>query len=141
MSEIKVDSLTGKTTAKTVTVTVGATATQSLEQGLAKARVNYDATAITDPASLTGVFDSFNISSILDGGISFSTIAFTNVFNNTYHVLSSSCNVLLTAACCRMVCPIQALSTSQVQTRTFLTSSLASADGKSVQCALHGDLA
>ena len=33
MSEIKVDTLTGKTTAKTVTVTVGATATQSLEQG------------------------------------------------------------------------------------------------------------
>ena len=32
MSELKVDTLTGKTTAKTVTVTVGASATQSLER-------------------------------------------------------------------------------------------------------------
>ena len=36
MSEILVNKLTGVGTAKTVTVTVGATATQSLEQGLAK---------------------------------------------------------------------------------------------------------
>jgi hypothetical protein len=141
MSEIKVDTLTGKTTAKTVTVTVGATATQSLEQGLVKAWVNYDATAITDPASLTGVLDSVNIASILDEGAGFSAIAFTNVFNNTYHVLSSSCNVSLSAAMGRMVCPIQSLSTSQVQTRTFLTSTLASIDGKSVQCSINGDLA
>jgi len=141
MSEIKVDSLTGKTTAKTVTVTVGATATQSLEQGLAKARVNYDATAITDPASLTGVFDSFNISSILDGGTSFSTIAFTNVFNNTYHVLSSSCNVTLNAGNSRLLTPIHALSTSQVQTKTALSSTLAAIDCKSVQCSINGELA
>ena len=42
MSTITVDALKGKTTAKTVTVTVGASATQSLEQGLAKVYSNYD---------------------------------------------------------------------------------------------------
>ena len=41
MSEIKVDTLTGKTTANDITVTVGATATMSLEQGLTKAWVTY----------------------------------------------------------------------------------------------------
>ena len=141
MSEIKVDSLTGKTTANDITVTVGATVTQSLEQGLVKVRVNYDATAITNPASLTGVLDSFNTASILDGGTGFSTITFVNVFNNTYHVLSSSCNVNLGAGYSRLLTPIQALSASQVQTRTALSSTLGSADCKSVQCSINGDLA
>ena len=59
MSEIKVDSLTGKTTAKTVTVTVGATATQSLEKGLPKTLLTYD-----HPASTT--VDSLNTSTVTD---------------------------------------------------------------------------
>ena len=59
MSEIKVDTLTGKTTAKTVTVTVGASATQSLEQGLVKAWVTY-----TDVSWTIG--DSLNCSSATD---------------------------------------------------------------------------
>lgn len=61
MSEIKVDTLTGKTTAKTVTVTVGASATQSLEQGLAKAWFSLDGDAGTPV-----FFDSFNCASITD---------------------------------------------------------------------------
>ena len=61
MSEIKVDTLTGKTTAKTVTVTVGATATQSLEQGLAKAWVYFDTN--DSPPVRDG---SFNVSSLTD---------------------------------------------------------------------------
>ena len=44
MSEIKVDTLTGKTTANDITVTVGASVTQSLEQGLIKGFVTYDGT-------------------------------------------------------------------------------------------------
>jgi len=127
--------------ADTIVANDGTSPVTLAKQKAAKVLVNYDATAITDPASLTGVLDSFNTASILDDGTGFSTIAFTNVFNNTYHVLSSSCNVSLSAAMGRMVCPIQALSTSQVQTRTFLTSTLASIDGKSVQCSINGDLA
>ena len=121
--------------------TAGSLDTSYVVNGSAKAWVNYDATAITDPASLTGVLDSFNTASILDGGTGFSTIAFTNVFNNTYHVLSSSCNVALNAGNSRLLTPIQALSASQVQTRAALSSTLAAADCKSVQCALHGQLA
>ena len=60
MSEIKVDTLTGKTTANDITVTVGATATQSLEQGLAKAWAG-----VTDPAGTT-INQSLNISSLTD---------------------------------------------------------------------------
>ena len=49
MSEIKVDTLTGKTTANDITVTVGASATQSLEQGLAKAWCPVSYTHLTLP--------------------------------------------------------------------------------------------
>ena len=62
MSEIKVDTLTGKTTANDITVTVGATATQSLEQGLVKSFVYLNGTGT--PAVRNS--KSFNISSVTD---------------------------------------------------------------------------
>ena len=73
MSEIKVDTLTGKTTAKTVTVTVGATATQSLETGLVKAFVHFD-------QSDQSADSSMNVSSITDNGTGQSLPQFTNPF-------------------------------------------------------------
>jgi hypothetical protein len=74
MSEIKVDTLTGKTTAKTVTVTVGATATQSLEQGLVKTWIAFDGSAAT-------AHDSLNVASETDNGTGDYTFNFTSNFN------------------------------------------------------------
>ena len=62
MSEIKVDTLTGKTTANDITVTVGATATQSLHTGLVKAWAVWDTDA-DDPPVANG---SFGVSSLTD---------------------------------------------------------------------------
>ena len=80
MSEIKVDTLTGKTTANDITVTVGATATQSLEQGLVKAWINFDGAA----TGAVGDYDrdSFNCSVITDHGSGSFKIGFTNNFGN-----------------------------------------------------------
>mgnify|MGYP001388784832 CR=1 FL=1 len=75
MSEIKVDTLTGKTTAKTVTVTVGASVTQSLEQGLGKAWANYSQTDNT-------VRDSLNISSVTDSSVGRHAYVFSNNMSN-----------------------------------------------------------
>ena len=80
MSEIKVDTLTGKTTANDITVTVGASATQSLEQGLAKAWLHLDQTATFDAAD-TEIKESFNITTTLDGGTGRSSWSFVSVFN------------------------------------------------------------
>jgi len=67
MSEIKVDTLTGKTTANDITVTVGATATMSLEQGLAKAFGSFAQNAYPDTGYTQDVAgDTFNFSSITD---------------------------------------------------------------------------
>jgi hypothetical protein len=84
MSEIKVDTLTGKTTANDITVTVGATATQSLEQGLAKAWFEY--TSITN----TVMTDSFNCSVTTDNGAGDTLLSLTNNMSSSAYVVNAS---------------------------------------------------
>ena len=78
MSEILVDNLTGKTSAGDITVTSeGGAATQSLQQGLAKAWVNFTS------QTTTSVRDSFNHSSITDNGTGDASITITSAMANT----------------------------------------------------------
>ena len=64
MSEIKVDTLTGKTSAGDITVTSeGGAATMQLQQGLAKAWVNFNS------LSTLSITDSLNTSSVTDRGV------------------------------------------------------------------------
>lgn len=81
MSTVTVDNLKGKTTAKTVTVTVGAVApaaTQSLEQGLAKSLLNYN--QITDT-----VIDSLNNSSVSDDAAAIFTATHINHYSDALY--------------------------------------------------------
>jgi len=93
MSSIKVDTLTGKTTAKTVTVTVGATATQSMEQGLAKAFGSFAQNAYPDTGYTNNqAGETFNFSSITDvssGSISCSLS--NNTSSTTYCGTGTTC--------------------------------------------------
>jgi len=83
MSEIKVDALTGKTTANDITVTVGATATAKLEQGLAKAWCHTSDNVIDD---------SLNFSSSTDNATGDYTVNFANnMANVTYASTASPC--------------------------------------------------
>jgi len=78
MSTILVDNLTGKTSAGSITVTSeGGAATQSLQQGLAKAWVSVDQDTTGHP-----IYDSINISSSTDAGTGRTRLPFTNSFNN-----------------------------------------------------------
>ena len=92
MSEIRVDNLTGKTTAKTVTVTVGATATQSLEQGLAKAWARWD-NSDNDGSGTTTPGDSFGVSSLGDDNTGSNIINLTNAMTNTKLCSSCACPI------------------------------------------------
>ena len=74
---IKVNELQGRTTANDITVTVGATATMSLEQGLAKAWIFTTDKTVYVP---TG---SFNVSTMTDNGTGRPETNFTNSFNDT----------------------------------------------------------
>ena len=83
MSEIKVDTLTGKTTANDITVTVGATATMSLEQGLAKAWVNFNGTGTIASR------DSLNVSGLVDNGTGNYTASFTTSMNDVNYCVNA----------------------------------------------------
>jgi len=83
MSEIKVDNLNGKTSAGDITVTSeGGAATQSLQQGLAKAWVNATSSAVLQ--------DSNNIASGTDNGTGDYTFALTNNMNNSTYGITTS---------------------------------------------------
>tara|TARA_R110000851_G_scaffold130758_1_gene264458 strand:- start:413 stop:817 length:405 start_codon:yes stop_codon:yes gene_type:complete len=85
MSLVKTDALQGKTTAKTVTVTVGATATQALEAGLCKAWIHFDGTSGTPITR-----DSINMSAISDLGTGDYRVNFVANFDNGYYASSGT---------------------------------------------------
>jgi hypothetical protein len=127
MSEIKVDTLTGKTTANDITVTVGATATQSLEQGLAKATARANAAA--------SLLDSNGVSSGVDNGTGNYTYTLTNAMSDLNFVVCATAS-----ASGSKNAVFLAQSASSFDVETFTTSSDANADSQH-SFAVHGDLA
>ena len=86
MSEIKVDTLTGKTSAGDITVTSeGGAVTQSLQQGLSKAWAK-------NSSGYTSIEDSLNISSLDDDGTGNGGVNFTNSFANANY--ASAVNIV-----------------------------------------------
>jgi len=77
-SILKVDAMQGVTAAGDITITSeGGAATQSLQQGLAKAWANIDGTGTI------ALRDSLNVSSLTDDGTGAYDTSFSNSFNNT----------------------------------------------------------
>ena len=88
-SVLKVDTITGVTTAGSVAVTgEGNSTTTNLQQGLAKSLLNYNQTGPTTD-------DSFNISSVSDDTTGTFTPAYTNVFSNVNYSCSGMCNTTM----------------------------------------------
>jgi hypothetical protein len=84
MSEIKVDTLTGKTTAGDITVTSeGGAATMPLQQGLVKTWINLNMVSF-------GVNDSLGISSATDEATGVFAASFTNLYNNILYCSAGS---------------------------------------------------
>jgi hypothetical protein len=84
MSEIITDKLTGKTTAGDVTITSeGGAVTMQLQQGLAKAWVNFNGTGTI------AARDSLNLSSLSDNNTGNYTISFTNSLGNANYLFLS----------------------------------------------------
>ncbi len=136
MSEIKVDSLTGKTTANDITVTVGASATAKLEQGLAKAWSGIDAhTSVSQ-------FDSFNITTITDTSAGLQSHNLSNPFSDATFCCTGSCNGNAIANFGSL--EVQngvTLGAGLMATRTFRTDTNQLADLNCIYVVGHGDLA
>jgi hypothetical protein len=134
-SILKVDELQGIVSAGDITVTVGATATQSLHDGIAKALYNYnnyDATAVLN--------DSKNISSISDDSTGQFTAAYTNVFSNTAYCVGGTggYQIFLTLEDSRT----EITETTTIDTKMATCSDSGSPlDNKQIMGIVHGDLA
>lgn len=65
---------------------------------VAKAWVNFDGTLVTNPASTTGIRDSFNVSSVLDNGLGDYTINFSSgALADAKYAVALSASALLTS--------------------------------------------
>ena len=140
MSTILVDNLTGKTSAGSITVTSeGGAATQSLQQGLAKAWFSWDGTGTA------ALYDSFNTSSLNDEGTGLYTFTVTNGFSDANFAsvgMGSSGNSDAAATSMWRVDDNSVASTTIRIGVTFCTaSSQAKVDRARNNTALHGDLA
>lgn len=85
MSEIKVDNLTGKTSAGNITVTSeGGATTMQLQQGLAKHFCIFNGTGTI------AVDESFNNASLIDIGTAHYSVTLTNAFSNLHFSLTGA---------------------------------------------------
>ena len=67
-----------------------ASTAEQLQQGRAKAWVNFNGTTVTSATDMTGVNDSFNISSVVDNGVGDYTINFSSAMSNANYVFVGS---------------------------------------------------
>lgn len=140
MSEIKVDTLTGKTTANDITVTVGATVlplvTQSLQVGAIKAFSEQDNTSPNPPNK------SLNHSSITDSTTGHKIHNFTNAFTDIVYLCLQGCcgNRDSTTGAVRSVMPDGAWTTTAADMR-YAHSTSSVDDDSQAGIAVLGDLA
>ena len=133
-SLLKVDALTGVTTAGSISVTgEGNSTTTNLQQGLAKSWVYAQQRTAT-----VGAKDSFNVASWVDDATGQSLTNFTNVMSNTTYHISCEHNYNNDAKIgCKDGVP---LSTSQLKHRDYDYTGT-SYDCDFVYNIVHGDLA
>ena len=138
MSTIKTNTLTGTTSAGSISVTgEGGSTTTNLQQGLAKLWHQTNASSGT-PA----IKDSINLGSITDNGVGNFTFAFTNNMNNndysfTHYAITDGQYSLYHGASL-------SVGTSSLQYRDNKTGNLSSADAidhSHINDTIHGDLA
>ena len=128
-SQLKVDTLTGVTTAGSIVVTgEGNSTTTNLQQGLAKCWVN------ANMSGTAGIYDSFNTTSIVDNGTGNMSVTIANDMTNndysdvwganTYHSVGNNSDKA-TGLC----------------KSTFHGTDNSAADCSQVKVTIHGDLA
>ena len=136
MSEILVNKLTGTSTAGSILVTgEGNSTTTSLQQGLAKAWVNFN-------GSTFGINDSFNVGSMTDNSTGDYTVTFSNALSSAN--FSTTANTLRISGDQSSVVMPTAYTTAKVELETWRENAGAgsvAADHSLVSASISGDLA
>jgi len=137
-STLKINTLTGVTTAGSIAVTgEGNSTTTNLQQGLAKVWVQFDGTA-----SGAAARDSFNVSGMTDNGTGDYTITInSDMANDDYSLVTTGGND--DASGTAHAFEAHTYATGSVTANLFQigASSLAKADRQFVHATFHGDLA
>ena len=137
MSTIKTDTLTGTSTAGSISVTgEGNSTTTNLQQGLVKVWLHFDQKG--DSGS-TQALDSFNVGSVTDSSAGQYEVNVTNNFNNAFHAtgaiaIDSGTQALFSSG------PESGSSTSMIDLLSY-TAGGSLADGDSSTNLTCGDLA
>ena len=130
-SVLKVDTLTGVTTAGSISVTgEGNSTTTNLQQGLAKSYLTYDQT-------VPEVDGSFNVSSVTDNSAGNWDVNYTSNMNNTTYSWFTGGQDSRFAGVNTGTVP----TTSTIRYYTRITNTLALADVNLNTAGIHGDLA
>ena len=137
-SELKVDKITGVTTAGSIDVTgEGGSTTTNLQQGLTKVWINFN-----DGSEADTVRDSFNVTTLTDRGTGLWTLTVTNNFVNIYYEGSGSAADAWPDADARNRMVLNGPNTtSEVYINVFDTSGSTENDPDYVGASNHGDLA
>ena len=133
-SILKVDTLTGVTTAGSISVTgEGNSTTTNLQQGLAKAWVRYDGSGVMS------ITDSAGLSSLSDDGTGLATLTVTNAMSNANYAVSGVCQFQNNTGQTLCEGPSDATTTAY-EFRTKTTNNTLY-DSDQVSSLIHGDLA
>ena len=136
MSTILVNTLTGTSTAGSIVVTgEGNSTTTNLQQGLAKAWVNFN-------GSTFGINDSFNVGSMTDNSTGDYTVTFSNALSSAN--FSTTANTLRISGDQSSVVMPTAYTTAKVELETWRENAGAgsvAADHSLVSASMLGDLA
>ena len=136
-SQLKVDTLTGVTTAGSIVVTgEGNSTTTNLQQGLAKCWVNFDGTGTI------AARDSFNVSSLTDNGTGLYSVNFNNNFSDgNYAGVGTIGNADVSNPGALKGCAIGHTASNLSVIESSNTSSAANTDDDQISTNYHGDLA
>ena len=135
-SQLKVDTITGVTTAGSISVTgEGNSTTTNLQQGLAKAWLNQ--------SQNNTINDSLNISGLTDNGVGDCTFLFSAVMANVNHSLLGVMNSGGNAANIMIIHNAMATASGRCRFGNYAGSgnSFTPFDDNSVKNTTHGDLA
>jgi len=131
-SILKVDEMQGVTSAGDITVTSeGGSATQSLQQGLAKCWVNFNG------QGTIAARDSFNLSSLDDNGTGDYGVNMSSVFSSANHSAHGTCDAVGNYSNVE----INSVAASGIDSMRCWNDNPATIDPSLVFATMHGDLA
>ena len=112
----------------------------ALAQGRAKVWINFNGTTATSAQDLTGVRDSFNVSSVVDTAQGVYTVNFTNAMSSANYCLVASGSQELDSVGNPDLVTAHTYATSSVKLETFFTGSSSTPNDLAIVClAIFGD--